>query len=112
MSDEPKTYSVKLTAGANADVRAIKSYIELQLLEPAAARRTVAGILATADALATMPMRNRVFARTSSGVEVRLARSGNYSLVYLVIEDDVRIVAVLYSASDIKARLSRVLAEL
>lgn len=112
MSDEPKTYSIKLTNGAKADVGDIKSYIEFQLLEPAAARRTVAGILAAADRLATMSMRNRVFARTSSGIEVRLARSGNYSLIYLVVDDEVRIIAVLYSASDIKARLSRVLADL
>ena len=109
MSDEPKVYAVSLTNGALKDIRSIKSYIAEQLYEPNAARRTVAGILAAADALSTMPFRNRTLTKTASGLEVRAARSGKYSIIYIVTEDEVRVVAVLYSASDIQARLTKVL---
>ena len=103
-------FSVELTKGALGDVRAIKAYIEEQLLEPAAARRTVERILAAADALSTMPRRNRVLVTTSSGYDVRLARAGNYSLLYLIAADAVRVFAVMYSARDFESRLPALLA--
>ena len=68
----------------------------------------VEGILAAADALSTM-LCNRVLATTSSGHDVRLARSGNCGLLYLVVGDAVRVFAVMCSARDIDPRLSTLL---
>ena len=105
----PKSFSVELTQGVLGDVRAIKAYVEEQLLASAAACRMVEGILAAADALPTTPHRNRVLATTSSGHDVRLARSGNCGLLYLVVGDAVRVFAVMCSARDIDSRLSALL---
>lgn len=109
LEGSPKRYRIELTSGAYRDIQAIKQYIEDALHAANAARRTVERILSTAEALSTLPLRNRVLATTVTEHKIRAARSGNYTLLYLVSEDTVQIIAVLYSARDIEKRLEGLL---
>lgn len=108
---EPKRYRVEFTRGALNDMHAIKRYIESTLCAPAAARRTIEGILAVANALSLFPLRNRVLATAEDGSKIRAARSGNYTISYLIADDRVTVFSVLYSASNIAQRLEDLLAQ-
>ena len=103
-------YEVKFHTQALQDIQTIKSYLEHEFGAQDAARRLVTGILETAEALSTLPRRNRVIA-ASGAKEIRRARHGNYWLLYEIQASTVHILAVLYAKRDLTARLSSLLSE-
>lgn len=109
MGDGSRRYEVKILQEAMEDIRSIRDYIEGQLCNPTAAIRTVEAIFAAARALETFPFRNRSLGLCTSGFELRLARSGNYVLLYAVDGEQVKIVAVLYGKSDLESRIESLL---
>lgn len=80
MGDRIDTFDVRLIDEAIADVRAIKTYIEQDLNNPAAAMRVVDSIFDAARSLSTLPRRNRVLAKHGE-LEVRAAQAGKYLLL-------------------------------
>lgn len=110
MEDNPRKYEVRILEGAKEDIRSIRDYIENQLCNRTAAIRTVDLIFSAARALESFPFRNRALCLCASGFELRLARSGNYVLLYVVDGEVVKILAVLYGKSDLEARIQGLLA--
>ena len=104
-------YDVELTPGAIGDAREIARYIREELRSPRAAEDTVGVVIGAAEALSTMPSRNRVLA-TACGVEVRRARAKGYHLLYFVEENRVTVFAVLHGTRDLEERLTGLLERL
>lgn len=107
--ESPVRYSVEFTEEALADIRSIRDYIESELLAQKAAIRTVASILDAASSLSTLPYRNRSLSPDTAKQSVRSAKAGNYRLLYLIANTNVKIFAVLYGKRDIEGRLSSLL---
>ncbi len=105
MEDTPTRYQVQFLSGAKSDLRSIRNYIEDELCNRAAAMRTVDSIFETARALEIFPYRNKAIGFSDTGAALRLARSGNYALLYVIEGDLVKVIAVLYGKSDLETRI-------
>lgn len=99
------TYEVFFSEYALDDAESLKEYLSGELGMPEAAHKAMGQIMQAADGLATFLLRNRVVARGASGVELRRALAGNYTLLYVVRETNVTILAVVYAAGNIAPRL-------
>ena len=111
MNDQIEQHDVRLVDEAISDIRAIKSYIELELRNPQAAIRVVDSIFNAARNLSTLPRRNRVLTKYRD-FEIRMAQAGKYLLLYVIQDKTVKIFAVLYSARDVGGRLAALLERL
>lgn len=101
-----KQYNVKITSKALADMEAIYDYIAEQLLNPDAAMGQYNRIADAIESLKEFPERCRVFdSQPEHDLGMRQIPVENYTAIYVIRGDDVVVLRVLYSASDINARL-------
>lgn len=102
-------YSVSYLPTARQDFEDIARYIALALDNPEAATRTIEGIVAAAESLASMPYRRPVYVPVRPlAREYRTIRSGHYVAFYWVEEDAQRvtIARVLFARADVSERLA------
>lgn len=101
-----KQYNVKITDKALADMEAIYNYISEELLNPDAAMRQYNRIADAVASLNVFPERCRLFdSLPEHDLGMRQILVDNYSVVYVIERADVVVLRVLYSASDVNARL-------
>ena len=101
-----KEYEVQVTQDALADMENIYWYIAERLGSPTSALKQYNRIADGILTLATFPERCRLVdfePERSAGLRRLLV--DNYSVFYLIYEDQVRVTDVLYSASDLEQRL-------
>jgi len=102
-----KVYDIEVTKKADEDMDGIYSHIVDVLLEPTTAAKQYDRI---ADAILTldiMPERIKIMDSEPARSEgVRPLLVDNYTVLYKIESDTVFISRVLYSASDISARLA------
>ena len=101
-----KHYNVKITGKAMADMEAIYEYIADELLNPDAAMGQYNRIADAIESLKMFPERCRLFdSQPEHELGMRQIPVDNYTAIYVVWDDDVVVLRVLYSSSDINARL-------
>lgn len=102
-----KVYDIEITNKADKDMDSIYTYIAYELLEPVTAAKQYDRI---ADAILTLDiMPDRIKIMDSEPAHSRGLRPllvDNYTVLYKIESDTVFIVRVLYSTSDISARLA------
>lgn len=103
-----KQYNVKITNEAITDMEQIYNYIALTLLAPKNAKGQYDRISDAILKLDIMPERFRIvdfeYGRQK---ELRKMPVDNFAVFYFVRNEDVIVTNVLYSASDIESRLTR-----
>ena len=101
-----KQYNVKITNKALGDMEAIYNYIADELLNPDAAIGQYNRIAVAIESLKAFPERCRMFdSQPERNLGMRQIAVDNYVAVYVIQDDNVVVLRVLYSASDINARL-------
>lgn len=101
-----KRFAVEITDRALADMDAIYTYIAETLLSPETAMLQYGRIAEMIESLAILPERCRRFeSQPERDMGLRLLPVNNYSVIYSIDENRVVVLRVLYSASDIIARL-------
>jgi len=101
-------YSVKITDKALDDMERIYHYIALELLVPDTAMGQYNRIADAIESLAHTPKRCRLFdSQPERDMGMRQRLIDNYSIIFVVDDETctVTVLRVLYSASDINARL-------
>lgn len=102
-----KKYRVLITRKALDDMEAIYEYIASDLQSPDTALRQYDRIAGAIESLETIPERCKLFeSEPERGQGMRQLLVDNYSAIYVVREMEVTILRVLYSSSDIAARLN------
>ena len=97
---------MKITGKALEDMEAIYDYIEGELLNSDAAMGQYNRIADAVESMKMFPERCQVFdTRSERDLGMRQIPVDNYTAVYVIQGDDVVALRVLYSASDINARL-------
>ena len=101
-----KQYAVKITSRALGDMNAIYEYIAVQLQAPETAHKQYERIASAVESLGTLPERNPLLdVQPEHDLGLRRQLVDNYSVIYVVQDDTVTVLRVLYSASDFVARL-------
>ena len=101
-----KQYKVEITREALRDMEDIYNYIAIDLLAPENAMGQYNRIADEILTLDTFPERFRIMeSEPEKSMELRRMLVDNYSVFYTVREDEVIVTDVLYTASDIEARL-------
>lgn len=101
-----KYYTVKITDKALADMEDIYEYIALRLQAPDNAMGQYNRIAEAIEGLNAFPERVRVMdSEPERTMGLRQLPVDNYSIFYVIKEERVIVVRVLYSASDISRRL-------
>lgn len=101
-----KEYSVKITRRALADMDMIYDYIAQILQAPDTAAKQYDRIADGIMSLNIFPERCKLFdSQPEHDMGLRQLLVDNYSVIYVVEDDTVTALRVLYSASDICARL-------
>ncbi|MBR4061007.1 MAG: type II toxin-antitoxin system RelE/ParE family toxin [Lachnospiraceae bacterium] len=101
-----KQYKVEITREALRDMEDIYNYIAIDLLAPENAMGQYNRIADEILTLNTFPERFRIMeSEPEKSMELRRMLVDNYSVFYTVREDEVIVTDVLYTASDIEARL-------
>jgi len=101
-----KQYRVKITGKALADMEAIYDYIASNLQSPDTAMGQYDRIAAAIESLDTFPERCKLFdSEPEHSHGMRQLLVDNFFAVYIVGEAEVTVLRVLYSSSDINARL-------
>lgn len=101
-----KEYSVRITHSASADMDAIYDYIAHSLLAPDTAAKQYDRIADGIMSLNIFPERCKLFdSQPERDMGFRQLLVDHYSVIYVVEDDIVTILRVLYSASDINTRL-------
>ena len=101
-----KQYKVEITREALQDMEDIYNYIAIDLLAPENAMGQYNRIADEILTLDTFPERFRVMeSEPEKSMELRRMLVDNYSVFYTIREDMVIVTDVLYTASDIEARL-------
>ena len=101
-----KEYKVDITKEALNDMEAIYEYIANELLAPEYAIGQYNRIANAILKLSDFPEKYRVMrSETERLREIRRMVVDNYSVFYLIRGDRIIVTSVLYSASDIEARL-------
>lgn len=101
-----KKYDVKITSRALADMEAIYNYIADVLQAPDTALAQYNRIAEAIESLQAFPNRCKLFdSQPEHDMGLRQLIVDNYSAIYVVSENTVTVLRVLYSASDISARL-------
>ncbi len=101
-----KSYKVRVTDQAFADLNAIYEYIDQELLNPDAAVRIYNALIDGMRTLENMPERIKLM---NSELEqkngLRLMPVENYAIIFTIREDNVYITNIFYGASDIESKL-------
>ena len=101
-----KTYNVKVTDAALADMEEIYNYIAFTLLSPTNAIAQYDRIAEAILSLNILPERFKVMNFTGKELEnLRRMPVDNFSVFYVITDDSIIVTNVLYSASDISQRL-------
>lgn len=101
-----KQYRVEITREALRDMEDIYNYIAIDLLAPENAMGQYNRIANEILTLDTFPERFRIMeSEPEKSMELRRMLVDNYSVFYTIREDEVIVTDVLYTASDIEARL-------
>ena len=101
-----KEYDVKITHRALADIDMIYDYIAQSLQAPDTAAKQYNRIADGIMSLNIFPERCKLFdSQPERDMGLRQLLVDNYSVIYVVEDDAVTVLRVLYSASDICARL-------
>uniref|UniRef100_UPI004056D56A type II toxin-antitoxin system RelE/ParE family toxin n=1 Tax=Agathobacter sp. TaxID=2021311 RepID=UPI004056D56A len=99
-------YKVEITKEALQDMEDIYNYITLELLSPENAMGQYNRIADEILTLDTFPQRYRIMdSEPEKQMELRRMLVDNYSVFYTIRGDKVIVTDVLYTASDIEARL-------
>ena len=99
-------YKVEITKEALQDMEDIYNYIALELLSPENAMGQYNRIADEILTLDTFPQRYRIMdSEPEKQMELRRMLVDNYSVFYTIRGDKVIVTDVLYTASDIEARL-------
>lgn len=102
-----RQYKVEITREALLDMEDIYNYIAIDLLSPENAIGQYNRIADEILTLDTFPERFRIMeSEPEKSMELRRMLVDNYSVFYTIRADKVIITDVLYTASDIEARLS------
>jgi len=102
-----KVYEVLLSNKANDDMDAIYMYIAETLLSPETAAAQYDRIAEAILSLEVMPMRIKLMdsePERSKGLRAMIV--DNYTVFFIIKVDSIYVARVLYSASDIRKRLS------
>lgn len=103
-----KQYNVKITNKALGDMEAIYDYIADSLKVPDTAMKQYDRIADAVESLQVFPERCKLFdSQPEHDSGMRQLLVDNYSVIYVVEVDRVVVLRVLYSASDISARLQQ-----
>ena len=101
-----KIYNVKITDKALFDMQEIYNYIAFSLKEPDIAMDLYDRIADAIESLSVFPERCRLFASEQEReLGMRQLLIDNYSAIYVIENDNVTVLRVLYSSSDISTRL-------
>ncbi len=101
-----KQYKVEITREALQDMEDIYNYIAVDLLSPENAMGQYNRIADEILTLDSFPERYRIMeSEPEKKMELRRMQVDNYSVFYTICEDKVIVTDVLYTASDIEARL-------
>ena len=101
-----KSYKVRVTDEAFADLNEIYEYIDQELLNPSAAIRIYNALLDGMRSLENMPDRIKLMnSEPEQKRELRLMPVENFAIIFCIREDCVYVVNVFYGASDIESKL-------
>lgn len=101
-----KKYNVAISKKALTDMEDIYDYISNVLESPSSAMRLYNKIADAIESLEYMPERCKLIEDEILDVfHLRQILVENYTVLYMVLDDTVSIVRVLYSSSDIASRL-------
>ena len=101
-----KTYNVKVTDAALADMEEIYNHIAFTLLSPTNAIAQYDRIAEAILGLNILPERFKVMNFTGKELaNLRRMPVDNFSVFYVITDDSIIVTNVLYSASDISQRL-------
>ncbi|MBE5936077.1 MAG: type II toxin-antitoxin system RelE/ParE family toxin [Lachnospiraceae bacterium] len=101
-----RQYRVEITQEALKDMEEIYNYIAIELLSPENAMGQYNRIAHEILTLDTFPERNRIMeSEQEYRMGLRRLIVDNFSVFYIIRDDKVIVTNVLYSASDIEARL-------
>lgn len=101
-----KQYEVKITDRALADIGSIYDHIANHLSATGTAMKQYDRIADAIESLDTFPNRCKLFdVQPEHDLGMRQLLVDNYSVIYVVRENMVVVLRVLYSASDIVTRL-------
>ena len=96
------TYKVQLTDEAKKDLRDVYEYIAFSLLEPVIAKNITRRIVSGLNSLKKMPRRYPLYQEEPWKTRgLRRINIGNYSGFYLVVENTVRVIRIMYGGRDI-----------
>ena len=102
-----KQYQVNITAKALADMSSIYEYIAVHLQSPETAMAQYLRIADGIESLREFPERCKTFdSQPERRLGLRQLRVNNYSAIFVLEDDRVTVIRVLYSASDISNRLN------
>lgn len=101
-----KAYTVKITHRALNDMELIYRYIADELLVPDTAMQQYNRIAAAIESLCEFPHRCRLMtSQPERQMGMRLLNADNYTIVFVTGDTEVTVLRVLYSHSDLSARL-------
>ncbi len=101
-----KQYAVKITNRGLTDMNAIFDYIAVQLQVPETAYKQYERIATAIESLRLLPERNPLMdVQPEHDLGMRRLLVDNYSVIYVVHDEAVTVLRVLYSASDFVSRL-------
>jgi len=101
------TYKVSLTDQAKQDLRGIYEHIAFTLLEPDIAKSLVTRIIDGLKSLRTMPERCPIYQDEPwKSRELRRLNIGNYGAFYLVADNVVQVIRIMYGGRDITTILN------
>ena len=101
-----KSYKVRVTDQAFADLNAIYEYIDQELLNPDAAVRIYNALIDGMRTLENMPERIKLMnSEPEKKNGLRLMSVENYAIIFTIREESVYIIDIFYGASDIESKL-------
>jgi toxin ParE1/3/4 len=100
-------YTVQLTNDAKQDLRNIYEYIAFSLLEPMIAKKLTNRLVKGLNSLEELPCRYPLYGEEPwKSKRLRRMNIGNYSGFYLVEENTVQVIRILYGGRDILSTLN------
>ena len=101
-----KKYKVKISSLALRDMEEIYSYISENLGSPATAMKQYERIAEAIESLSVFPERFQIMEIVPKlSKDVRQVTVDHYSAIYTIDADTVTVIRVLYSVSDLSAKL-------
>lgn len=99
-----KQYAVNISKTALVNLNSIKEYITYQLNSPDTAAKQYNRIVQKIFSLKTFPKRHQVFFHENNKDFYRIL-ADNYSIIYVIDNDIVIVMYIMYTASDILQKL-------